>query len=106
MNILEKSIKDRKILQEIFSITTPYSPDFETKSMRRQIKMVDYTHEREWRIPSDFEFEYNNIEFLILAKHEDYEQLPFEFRNVFERDKVIIMDNYRKIEELWPVHKI
>lgn len=100
MNILKRSIKDKKTLQKILSFVTPYSPTFETKSMRKQIKLVDYTHEREWRTPKDLTFSYDDIIFLILAKHEDYDVLPQEFKNVFDRSKIIIMDNYRKIEEL------
>ena len=27
--------------------------------------MVDWTHEREWRVPSDIEFEYKNVEIIV-----------------------------------------
>lgn len=104
INIIEKYIKDSKILETILTNVTPYSPLYETEYMRHQIKLVDYTHEREWRIPTDLTFKYEDIKFLILARHEDYDFLPQEFIEVFDRDKIIIMNNYRKIEELWPVH--
>jgi len=29
---------------------------------------------------------------------------PKELKNSIGREKFIIMDNYKKIEELWPVH--
>lgn len=104
LNVLERTITDKKVLEKIFSFVTPYSPTFETKSMRKQIKLVDYTHEREWRMSSDLYFEYQDIAFIIIGKHEDYDLLPKIFRDNFDRNKIIVMDNYRLVEELWPVH--
>lgn len=103
-NALKRSIRDKKALSEILAMTTPYSPSFETKSMRKQIKLVDYTHEREWRMTSNLHFEYKDIEFIIIAKHEDFDLLPQVFRKSFDRSRIIVMDNYRLVEDLWPVH--
>lgn len=104
MNALERFIKDKKVLQEILAMATPYSPSFETSSMRKQIKLVDYTHEREWRMSSNLNFDYQDIEFIIIEKHEDYDILPQSFRDNYDRNKIIVMNNYRLVEELWPVH--
>jgi hypothetical protein len=104
MNTLERTIKDEKILQEILAMATPYSPSFETKSMRNQIRLVDYTHEREWRLPSALKFDYTDVSFVIIKNHKDYDSLPDEFKAAFDRNKIIVMDNYKLIEELWPVH--
>lgn len=104
MNALTRSIKDKKVLTEILAMSTPYSPSFETKSMREQIKLVDYTHEREWRMSSNLHFHYQDIKFIIIKNHEDYDLLPQEFRDNYDRNRIIVMNNYRLVEELWPVH--
>lgn len=66
----------------------------------------DYTHEREWRVPHDFPFDYNRIEFVILNSYEDMAKFPKELKDAIGREKFILMDNYKQIEKLWPVHKI
>lgn len=33
--------------------------------LSKQQHMIDWTHEREWRVPGDIEFEYKNIEVLV-----------------------------------------
>lgn len=104
MNTLQRTIKDKKALQEILAMATPYSPSFETRSMRKQIKMVDYTHEREWRMVNNLGFEYADVAFIIIEKHEDFDLLPQSFRDNYDRSNIIIMNNYRLVEELWPVH--
>lgn len=104
LNILEKTIKDKKVLEKLLSFVTPYSPIFETRTMRKQIKLVDYTHEREWRMTNDLHFEYKDVAFLVVGKHEDFDSLPKSFQDNYDRNKIIVMDNYRLVEELWPVH--
>lgn len=104
MNALTRTITNKKALLDILSMVTPFSPIYETKSMRKQIKLVDYTHEREWRITADLNFTYEDIAFIIIKNHEDYDSLPEAFKAAFDRNKIIVMDNYRLIEELWPVH--
>lgn len=104
MNVLNRTIKDEKALHEILSMATPLSPTYETTSMRKQIKLVDYTHEREWRMTTDLRFTYQDIAFVIIKQHKDYNLLPQKFKKVFDRNKIIVMDNYKLIEDLWPVH--
>ena len=69
---------------------------------------VDYSHEREWRTPKDLSFEYTDIAFIVLKSIADYEQMPQDIKNELQNinTKIIIMDNYRLVEDLWPVHKI
>lgn len=52
----------------------------------------------------DLQFEYEDIAFLIIEKHEDYDKLPQLFKDSFDRNKIIVMNNYRLVEEFWPVH--
>jgi hypothetical protein len=66
---------------------------------------IDYAHEREWRVPDDFEFAYEDIKFLIVETFADISKLPdATVRAVGERS-ILSMSNYRRIEELWPTHR-
>ncbi len=92
----------------IWPFITPFSPSYRPYAMRKttyDIGDCDYTHEREWRTPNSFQFEYKDIEFIILDSHSDMENFPDELKEAIGKDKFILMDNYKLIESLWPVHK-
>ncbi len=65
-------------------------------------KTVDYTHEREWRVPHDLEFDFTDIEFVVVSRYEDEARMPTAVKDGVGRSKILIMDNYRKVQELWP----
>ena len=67
---------------------------------------MDFSHEREWRIPHNFTFEYDQVEFVIVNTYEDMAQFPRELKDAVGRDRFLIMDVYRNVERLWPVHHI
>ena len=73
---------------------------------KTKFKKCDYTHEREWRIPHDLSLEYSDIAFIILNDYKDMAQVPKELKDAIGRDKFLLMDNYTKIETLWPVHRL
>jgi len=87
---------------------TPFWPNYRPKSInsKKEFPTCDYSHEREWRIPHDFKFEYKHIEFIILNNYSDVERIPKGILNEISSEKIILMENYKKIERLWPVHKI
>ena len=64
----------------------------------------DWTHEREWRVPHDFTFEHSQVEFVIVDTYEDVARFPKELKDAIGRDRFLIMDVYRQVERLWPVH--
>ena len=90
------------------AFATPFWPIYTPTRLKKQFrpfeKVVDFSHEREWRIPHDFMFEYNQIAFVIVDTYSDMAAFPRELKDAIGREKFIIMDNYKKIEELWPVH--
>ena len=55
-------------------------------------------------MPNSLTFSYEDIAFVIIQKHVDYDMLPEDFKVNFDRNKIIVMDNYRLVEDLWPVH--
>lgn len=87
---------------------TPFWPNYRPKSInaKKEFPTCDYTHEREWRIPHDFDFDYKHIEFIILDNYSEIERIPKDILKKISNDKIILMENYKKIERLWPVHKL
>ncbi len=90
------------------TFVTPFWPTYRSKKQRESVDFgtVDYSQEREWRVPHDLLFEYSHIEFVIVKKYEDMARFPKELKDAIGRDKFIIMEVYTNIERLWPVHNI
>lgn len=86
---------------------TPFWPKYTPpkKKLETDFPVCDYTHEREWRVPHDLHFEYKDIRFIILKNYTDMAKFPKEYKDSIGRDKFILLDDYLKIEKLWPVHK-
>lgn len=90
------------------TFATPFWPKYRSKKLKEEhdFKTVDYSHEREWRVPHDFNFEYSDIQFVVVEKYEDMAKFPAELKNQIGREKFLIMEIYNNIEQLWPVHNI
>ena len=69
-------------------------------------KTIDYSHEREWRIPHTFTFKLSEVAFVILNTYEDMAKFPKEIKDEIGRNKFILMDIYENIESLWPIHRL
>lgn len=92
-----------------YTFVTPYWPSFRPASKAEYDKRshpIDYLHEREWRVPHDFTFTLKQVEFVILPDYGTMAGFPQTLKDGIGREKFILMDVYRKIEELWPVHNI
>lgn len=93
----------------IKAFVTPFWPSYRPRSLSNKVNLkttCDYTHEREWRIPYDLPFEYQHIKFIILNSYKDMAEFPKDLKDNIGRDKFILMENYRNVEKLWPVHII
>lgn len=92
----------------VYSFITPFVPEYAPQSLKDSWDMghVDFSHEREWRVPHDFTFELNQVQFIIVKSYEDMAKFPRELKDQIDRKKFIIMDIYSHIEDLWPTHKI
>lgn len=101
-------MKEKKFAKHLWPFVTPFAPAYRPDWMKKEYPMLDcdYSHEREWRVPHDFEFDYDNIEFIILKNYDDMAKFPSDLKDAIGRDKFILMENYKLIETLWPVHKI
>ncbi|MBF0183546.1 MAG: terminase [Magnetococcales bacterium] len=93
----------------LFSFVTPFSPSYAPETYKNDYfptdgNPVDYTHEREWRVPSDFKFKLDQVQFVMLKSYEDMAAFPRYLKNGIGRDKFILLDVIKKTEGLWPTH--
>lgn len=97
----------KQISEEVKPFLTPFQPEYSKDPMAHNIKRVDYSHEREWRVPMDFDFEYKDVAFIIVKSLNDLKlpKLSPLVKQIGE-SKFIVMDNYKKVEQIWPIHKI
>lgn len=79
-------------------------PGWEMLSESQVDTHVDYAHEREWRVVGDFDFNYQDVQFLIVNQFADIEQLPAAAVNAIGQDRILSMSNYRRIVDLWPMY--
>ena len=92
------------------TFATPFWPDYRPEELKTDEylngKTIDYSHEREWRVPHNFKFGLDNVEFVILPTYEAMAQFPKELKDGIGREKFLLMEVYKTIENLWPVHNI
>ena len=92
------------------TFVTPFWPEYRPPSLKggeyMSGKTVDFSHEREWRVPHDFTFEYDQVEFVVLSTYEDMAKFPAKLKDAIGRDKFLLMEVYKTIERLWPVHNL
>lgn len=101
----KKQLASGKFDKQLWPFVTPFSPSYRPKHMRGSyFATVDYSHEREWRVPHDFPFDYSDIEFVILPDYKTMARFPKEYKDIIGREKFILIENYKQIEQLWPVH--
>lgn len=97
--------KRQKFDKYLLPFVTPFSPSYRPKHMKgAYFATVDYSHEREWRVPHDFPFTLDSVEFIILKDYHDMAQFPRDLKDAIGREKFILIENYERIESLWPVH--
>jgi hypothetical protein len=92
------------------TFVTPFWPEYRPDTLKSAEymggKTIDYSHEREWRVPHNFTFELEQVAFVVVASYEDLAKFPRDLKNVIGRDKFILVDIYTNIEALWPTHNI
>ena len=90
------------------TFATPFAPEYRPPKLKTDEylngKTIDFSREREWRIPHDFNFEYEQVSFVIVNTYEDMAKFPQGLKDSIGRENFIIMEIYRNIERLWPVH--
>lgn len=102
-----EQMQDNAFVKHVLPFITPFAPVYRPRKMKETFSQtVDYSHEREWRVPHDFPFNYKDISFIILNDYDDMAKFPKQLKDAIGRDKFILIENYKQIETLWPVHKL
>lgn len=95
---------------ELYSFLTPFAPFYAPQSYKDEHwngkTPVDFSHEREWRVPHDLEFTPDRVQFVLVDTYDDMAKAPKALKDSVGREKWVIMSVYRKIEELWPIHQM
>jgi len=104
---LKKQLSTGKFDKQLWPFVTPFSPSYRPNHMKgKYFSTVDFSHEREWRVPHDFPFEYRDVAFIILKDYHDMAAFSKDLKDAIGRDKFILIDNYEHVEKLWPVHLV
>ena len=97
-------------INDVKALSTPFWPAYRPDALKTDDylngKTIDYSHEREWRVPHDLSFDRKRVPFVILDTYEDMARFPKELKDDIGRENFILMDMYRKIEQLWPTHQV
>lgn len=92
----------------IKTFVTPFWPAYRpnTEKFQKPLggKTIDYAHEREWRVPHDFRFEHDQVQFVVLPNYDTMARFPKDLKDSIGREKFILLDVYAHIEKLWPTH--
>ncbi len=109
-DLFEAQVANRGFHDNVMAFITPFRPFYAPVAYRNRYygtkKPVDYTHEREWRVPHDLAFRTTQVEFVIVDTYEDMAKFPKDIKDAIGRKKFIIMDEYRKVEQFWPTHRV
>ncbi len=97
----------RGLHPELYAFVTPFCPAYAPKQYKEKHwkkKPVDYSHEREWRVPHEFSFQLSQVQFIVVPDYEAVAAFPKPLKDAIGREKFIILEVYSQIEKLWPVH--
>ena len=82
--------------QRVF--VTPFDPEGVMKPGVR----LDFLHEREWRLPGDFKFEYSELEYVIVDSIQDAHDIALAIgEQHVTQHQIIPMETYRVISRAW-----
>jgi hypothetical protein len=72
---------------DVYAFVTAFSPFYAPKAFKDLCRQnewpveVDYSHEREWRVPHDFTFEHDQVQFVVVNSYEDVARFPKELKD-------------------------
>lgn len=78
-----EQMSNGKFAKHLWPFVTTFAPPYRPQKMKEKYPMADcdYSHEREWRVPHDFSFEYSDIEFIVVKNYDDMAKFPQELKN-------------------------
>ena len=95
---MKRMIEAKKIAPGLEPFITPFDPE---AVLKREVK-IDYLHEREWRLPLQFAFEYADLEYVLVESIEDATSIVHKIgsENLPEK-KLIPLSIYEEIRKAW-----
>lgn len=91
----------KELPDQIYPFIAPFDPEAVLKSNVR----IDWLQEREWRLPHSLNFEYADIEYVLVNSIADASQLVHLIGSAhLPENKVIPMEVYRQIKHAWSGH--
>jgi hypothetical protein len=91
----------------VWPFITPFVPEYASDEHVEEYwerPRVDYTPEREWRVPGDLTFEYGDVAFIVVENNRDGDAVAaIPPGNAFQ-GKILLTDNYSRITRLWPMY--
>jgi hypothetical protein len=92
----------RTIQSNIPSCLEPLVAPFDPDCILARGVHLDWLHEREWRLPMSLQFEYSDVEYVIVANIQDaIEVMQHIGSQHIPEEKFIPMDVYRTIRKAW-----
>ena len=89
---------ESRIPKEIYPFIAPFDPEATLKPGVR----LDWLQEREWRLPDSLQFEYANVEYVLVESIGDATNLVHQIgAQHLPENKVIPMEVYRNIKSTW-----
>lgn len=97
-NQLKRLIAGGAIPPDLEPFIAPFDPE---AVLKRGVK-IDYLHEREWRLPSQFTFEYNDLEYVLVESIDEASSVVHQIgaERLPER-KLIPLNTYEEIRKGW-----
>ena len=87
-----------QIPDQLEALVAPFDPE----AVLVLGNVLDWLHEREWRLPGNLEFEDNEIEYIIVNSSDDENKVVETFgTDRFPRNRIIVMETYRTIRSAW-----
>lgn len=90
---------------DLWPFITPFVPDYASQEHIAEYwnrPTIDYTQEREWRVPRDLEFDYGDVAFVVVDNNADGDAVAAVPPDNALRGKIVLRDNYNRITTLWP----
>ena len=89
---------DSSLPQEQRVFVTPFDPDCSLKPGVR----LDFLHEREWRLPGNLDFNYSELDYVIVDSVQDAHDVALAIgEQHIRQNQIIPMESYRVITRAW-----
>jgi hypothetical protein len=80
----------------------PFIQPFDPLAVIKPAVKIDYLHEREWRLPLKFTFEYSDLEYVLVESIEEATRVVHQIGSErLPEKKLIPLDTYEEIRKAW-----